>query len=159
MELAERINDPGILMEALCLRGVTSYYRGEFAGTRADCARAVADYDDRSRTQFWAGTFGEDSGIVNRCFLALALWHLGYPDQALKANGEMLLLARAIGQPCDLCLALIHKSLLYRFCRLAAEDAAEEAIRIATEFMQLHKDLMPGWEGVCELRAFASGGP
>src|SRR4029077_10667815 len=27
------------------------------------------------------------------------------------------------------------------------------------EFMQLHKDLMPGWEGVCELRAFAPGGP
>jgi predicted ATPase/class 3 adenylate cyclase len=132
-ELAERINDPGILMEALCLLGVTSYYRGEFAGTRADCARAVADYDDRSRTRFWAGIFGENSGIVNRCFLALALWHLGYPDQALKANGEMLQLARAIGQPCDLCLALIHKSLLYRLCRLEAEDAAEEAIRIATE--------------------------
>ena len=30
----------------------------------------------------------------------------------------------------------------------------EEAIASATEFMQLHADLMPGWEGVCELRAF-----
>jgi class 3 adenylate cyclase/predicted ATPase len=134
MELAERINDPGILMEALFLRGVTSFYRGEFADTRADCARAAADFDDRARTRFWAGVFGEDSGIVHRCFLALALWHLGYPDQALKANGEMLQLAHAIGQPCDLCLALIHKSLLSRHCRLATEtlDAAEEAIRIAT---------------------------
>jgi hypothetical protein len=35
----------------------------------------------------------------------------------------------------------------------------EEALASAKEFMQLHKDLMPGWEGVCELRAFASGGP
>ena len=26
----------------------------------------------------------------------------------------------------------------------------------AVEFMQLHKDLMPGWEGTCEMRAFAS---
>jgi hypothetical protein len=34
----------------------------------------------------------------------------------------------------------------------------EEALASAKEFMQLHKDLMPGWEGVCELRAFASGG-
>jgi len=33
----------------------------------------------------------------------------------------------------------------------------EEALAAAKEFMQLHKDLMPGWEGVCELRALASG--
>ena len=32
----------------------------------------------------------------------------------------------------------------------------DEALASAREFMQLHKDLMPGWEGTCELRAFAS---
>jgi len=31
----------------------------------------------------------------------------------------------------------------------------EEALKAAVEFMQLHKDLMPGWEGTCELRSFA----
>ena len=31
----------------------------------------------------------------------------------------------------------------------------EEAVASAKEFMQLHKDLMPGWEGTCELRMFA----
>src|SRR6202048_1143064 len=31
----------------------------------------------------------------------------------------------------------------------------EEAVAAAVEFMQLHKDFMPGWEGTCELRAFA----
>jgi hypothetical protein len=34
----------------------------------------------------------------------------------------------------------------------------EEAVASATEFMQLHKNLSPGWEGVCELRAFATDG-
>ena len=34
----------------------------------------------------------------------------------------------------------------------------EEALASATEFMQLHKDLFPGWEGTCELRALASNG-
>jgi hypothetical protein len=34
-----------------------------------------------------------------------------------------------------------------------------EALASAKQFMQLHKDLMPGWEGVCELRAFASRAP
>ena len=31
----------------------------------------------------------------------------------------------------------------------------DEAVAMATEFMQLHKDFMPGWEGTCEVRAFA----
>jgi len=31
----------------------------------------------------------------------------------------------------------------------------EEAMALAVEFMQLHKDLMPGWEGTCEVRGFA----
>src|SRR6478609_11719588 len=35
----------------------------------------------------------------------------------------------------------------------------EEAVAMAVEFIQLHKDLMPGWEGTCELRAFAPTGP
>jgi hypothetical protein len=35
----------------------------------------------------------------------------------------------------------------------------EEAMAMATEFMQLHKDFMPEWEGTCELRALAAGGP
>jgi hypothetical protein len=32
----------------------------------------------------------------------------------------------------------------------------EEAIVMAKEFMQLHKDLMPGWYGTCEIRFFAT---
>ena len=31
----------------------------------------------------------------------------------------------------------------------------EEALASAVEFMQLHKDHMPGWEGTCEFRALA----
>ena len=30
----------------------------------------------------------------------------------------------------------------------------QEALASATEFMQLHLDHMPGWEGTCEVRAF-----
>ena len=35
----------------------------------------------------------------------------------------------------------------------------EEAVALAVEFMQLHKDLMPGWEGTCEVRAFFTDAP
>jgi hypothetical protein len=33
----------------------------------------------------------------------------------------------------------------------------EEAVASAVEFMQIHKDFMPGWEGTCELRELAPG--
>lgn len=32
----------------------------------------------------------------------------------------------------------------------------EEAVASAVEFLQLHKDHMPGWEGVCEVREMIS---
>jgi hypothetical protein len=35
----------------------------------------------------------------------------------------------------------------------------EAAVASAVEFMQLHKEYLPGWEGTCEVRAFAPGGP
>ena len=34
----------------------------------------------------------------------------------------------------------------------------EEAVAAAREFMQLHLEHMPGWEGTCEVRAFATPG-
>ena len=35
----------------------------------------------------------------------------------------------------------------------------EEAVAMAKEFMQLHADHMPEWEGTCEVRAFMSAPP
>ncbi|MGO4197614.1 YciI family protein [Rhizobium sp. YAF28] len=37
-------------------------------------------------------------------------------------------------------------------------QSKEEAVALAVEFMQLHKDLMPGWEGTCEVRAYFEPG-
>src|ERR1700761_7082533 len=34
----------------------------------------------------------------------------------------------------------------------------EEAVAAAVEFMQLHKEHMPDWEGTCEVRAFVTPG-
>ena len=35
---------------------------------------------------------------------------------------------------------------------MIAANTREEAIRATKEFMQLHVDHWPGWEGECELR-------
>ena len=135
MAFGEGLNDPGILMEALFLKGLTRLYRGDFAGTRDCCARAIAEFDDRERTAFWAAMVGEDAGVTHRCYLALALWHLGFPDKALELNDEMVELARAIDQPFSLEYALHHTAWLYHHCRLGipTQAAGDEQIRIATD--------------------------
>ena len=38
-------------------------------------------------------------------------------------------------------------------------NGMDEALASAKEFMQLHVDFFPGWEGTCEVRTFASPGP
>jgi serine phosphatase RsbU (regulator of sigma subunit)/predicted ATPase len=135
MAFGERLDDAGILMEALFLKGLTRLYRGDFAGARDCCARAIADFDNRERTAFWAALVGEDAGVTHRCYLALALWHLGFPDQALQLNAEMLDLARTINQPFTLEYALHHTAWLCQHCRLGmqVQAAGDEQIQIAAE--------------------------
>jgi class 3 adenylate cyclase/predicted ATPase len=135
MEFAKKINDPGIMMEALFMAGETMLYRADFAGARDHFGRAVAEYDDRERTRFWSIRTGHDAGVTCRSNLAIALWHLGYPDQARKVNREMIQVAREIGQPFSLAYALHHTCWLYGYCRLGSEveAAAGEQIAIATE--------------------------
>jgi len=135
VQFARNLNDPGILMEALFLQGLTMLYRGDFTGAQDCCARALANYDDRTRTAFWAEHTGEDSGVTHRCYLALACWQLGSPDRALTLNHEAMELARSLGQPFSLEYALHHAGWLGQHCRLGAETqaAGEEEMSIAAE--------------------------
>jgi tetratricopeptide (TPR) repeat protein len=135
LAFAERRNDPGMIMEALFLMGLTSLYCRDFAAVRDYCSRAVAEYDDRERTQIWAARIGQHAGVTHRFYLSLALWHLGYPDQALKVNREAWELARTLGRPFMLAYAANHAAWLYQYCRLGPEAvaAAEETGTIAAE--------------------------
>jgi serine/threonine protein kinase/predicted ATPase len=135
MALAGGVNDPGMLMEALFMPGVTQFYRGRFVAARPSHEKALANYDDRERTRYWTAHTGHDAGVTHRCYLALDLWHLGYPDQALKLGRETRALARTIGHAFSLGHAVDFAAFLSHYCRLGAEvqTAAEEEISIAVE--------------------------
>jgi predicted ATPase len=134
-EFAERLNDPGLLMEALVLPANTRYFRADFVGARDCCERALSNYDDRARCAYWLRYTGEDAGVSHRAIFALTLWHLGFPDRALQVSREACELSRQIRRPFSLCLALDCGNGLLQGCRLAAEAlaAAEEEMRLATE--------------------------
>lgn len=135
LEIAEDLNDPGMLMEALFMPGVTMFYCGQFAGAREYHEKALENYDDRERTKYWTIHTGHDAGVTHRCYLTLVLWHHGYPDQAIKLNREMLELARTINHAFSLSHAIDFTAFLYYCCQLGAEVgiAAEEEMRIGTE--------------------------
>jgi predicted ATPase len=135
MALARRVGDPGMLMEALFMPGVTMFYRAQFAGARAHHENALAGYDDRERTKYWTAYTGHDAGITHRCYLALTLWHLGYPDQALELARETCELARTIGHAFSLEHAVDFAAFLSHYCRLGTEVQArgEEEMAVATE--------------------------
>jgi predicted ATPase len=134
MELAERLNDPGILMEALFMPGALQFYRAQFTTARACYEKALA-YDDRERTKFWTGYTGHNAGVTHRCYLALVLWHLGYPDQALELDRGTRALARSIGHAFSLGHAVDFTAFLHHHCRLGTEvqEAGEEEIAIGAK--------------------------
>jgi predicted ATPase len=122
-------------MEALFMPGTTMFYRGQFAESRVHHLRAVAGFDDRERTRFWTAYTGHNAGVTHRCYLALDLWHMGYPEQAHRVDRETRELARAIGHPYSLAHAVDFTAFLCHYCRLAAETrtAADEELALATE--------------------------
>jgi class 3 adenylate cyclase/predicted ATPase/MoxR-like ATPase len=144
MELAQRVGDPGMLMEALFMPGVTMFYRAEFAGARAHFENALASYEDAEQTKFWTAYTGHNASVTHRCYLALTLWHLGYPDQALNLEREMRELARALGHPFSLGHGLDFGAFLYNYCRLGAG-----MLKVAEEEMALGKEQgFPLWHAL-----------
>ena len=135
MALAEQLDDPGTWMEALFLVGVTQFYRGAFIDALAHYERGLSRYDDRERTRAWAAKVGEDAGVTHRCYAALTLWHLGYPDQARLAMSDALKLANAIEHPFSLAYAQHHAAWLNHRLGLPAETKAmsQEEMRTATD--------------------------
>jgi predicted ATPase len=83
----------------------------------------------------WAASTGHNAGVTHRCYLALTLWHLGYPDQAMSVDRETRALAGTIGHGFSTAHAVDFTACLYHDCRIGAEveRAAEEETAIATE--------------------------
>jgi predicted ATPase len=135
MEFARRLDDPGAMMEALYVAGQTMLYGADFTAARNHFATALANFDDPDHIKFWAAQTSHYAGVNIRCNLAVAQWHLGDPDQALKTNEEVRGLAREIGHPFSLAYTLHHTGWLYTYCRLGAEvqKFAEEEIAISAE--------------------------
>ena len=147
LKIAEDLNDRGSMLEALYAQGATRFYRGDFAGAHEACSKAVNEFEDLERSKAWAALTHHNSSIMHRCYIAMSLWHLGYPEQAQLAIREAVEMARAQGQPFGLCIALHQEGWLHSDCRTGVE--AQTAGREQFEVSSKHG--FPMWQATGQL--------
>lgn len=132
LRLAQSVQEPDLLLEAHLALGQPLLWRGEFAVAREHMARGISLYDPQRHSSH-AFLYGQDPGVDCRHWTAIALWCLGYPDQALRQNTEALVLARELSHPFSLVAALSLLAGTHRLRREATEAQkwAEEALTLA----------------------------
>ena len=134
LALAENIQDPALLMEAHRWTDESAFYMGKFVLARKHFEQSLALYDPEKH-HVHANTYGQDPGIALLSHGALILWHLGYPDQAVKRAEEALTHARHWPHPFSHVFALCYGAILFQYCRDAkkTQERNNEAIVLANE--------------------------
>jgi predicted ATPase/class 3 adenylate cyclase len=134
VSLAQSAQDSALLLEAYTARGNTLSFLGELVLARRHLEQAIALYNPKQHRSH-AFAYSQDPGVHSLSFATLALWLLGYPDQARKRSLEALALAQELSHPFSLAFALIHVLYVHRFSWevKATQERAKELVALSTE--------------------------
>src|SRR4051812_31887701 len=96
LQLAEQMHDTGALLEAHLAEGHTCLMRGELVRAREAYEQILARYQPQHHalTPLYGG-FNLKSSCL--CSMAMPLWSLGYPEQALTRSHEALQMSQELG--------------------------------------------------------------
>src|SRR4029077_5901703 len=103
--LAQRGQEPALLLEAHRELGSTVFHLGELAAARAHLEQSIALYDAQQHRSH-VFLYGVDPGVFGLSYAAWVLWGLGFPDQGLQRSQEAVALARELAHPWSLASAL-----------------------------------------------------
>jgi len=114
--------------------GQSLFWLGKLSAARAHLEQAIT-LDDPQRHPAAVYSGGRSPDWFARNLAALALWLLGYPDQAMECIYEALTLARELGRPYDLTGALSWTARLHQYRRegALAQERVEACLTLATE--------------------------
>jgi predicted ATPase len=161
VSLAEKAQDPDQILPARQAQATTSFSLGNPAATCEHMKQGMTLYDPRRHSRA-TELYGQDPGVVCLAFGAVALWLLGYPDQAVERSRQAVALGRGLGQPSSLALGLYFDAMVRQYRREgpAARESAEAAVAIATEhgltFWLAGGWIMRGW-ALLEQEALVDG--
>ena len=139
-ELAEQLSraqdahNPALLTFVQMAQGATSYWMGNFPAARKNLESAITLYDSEQHRPL-IFRYGYDAGVACLSYAAWTLWHLGYPDQALRRSCEALGLAQRLFHPVSLAHAELFFGVLrqYRQEVGAVQENAESVISLSGE--------------------------
>ncbi len=134
LSLAENQHDTTCLIQAHYTLGASSFLLGELTAARVHLEQSLALYTLQEH-RFLAFVYGHDPGMSSLSFAALALWQLGYPDQALKSSEAAVTLAREVAHPFSLAYALTIVAWCHQLRGVGqrAKEQAEAGIALSTE--------------------------
>ena len=166
--LAQHVQDPVLLLQAHHALWATSFWFGQLALARAHSEHGIALYDSQRHHSLAFLYGGHDPGVCCRDFGALALWLLGYPDQALKRSHDALTLAQELSHPLSLAEVLGYAAWLHEFRREreAVRERAEALLALSNEhgfpYWLTQGTILRGWalaeqgqmveEGIAQMR-------
>ena len=135
LNLAPSEENPAVSLQAYRTLGATYCSMGEFHESLKYCNQGISLY--RSRHQHFddALAYVHDPAAVYLAYSAIALWCLGYPDQALKRSHESITLVKELDHPFSEAFALGMASFLHHIRReeQMVRKRADAALGLSTE--------------------------
>ncbi len=134
LSIAQSQTESGPVVIGHGLVGCTLIMNADYPAALEQLQRAVALYDPAQHRPL-TFQFAQDIGVRAFCYLSIALWHCGYPDQATSFAREALRYAKEAVHAHTLAYALFFGAMTATFQRRAAEveERANESIALSNE--------------------------
>jgi class 3 adenylate cyclase/predicted ATPase len=161
LSLAEAQPASGPLLIGHIIRAASLMMGGGYREVLPHAKMAVSLYRPDEHREF-AFRYGQDSGASALCYLSLALWHGGYPDQAIETADRAVSHAREFGHAHTLAYTLCVTAAVAAFARNVAKvewlanESAAIAARHGFTFWSARSEILLGW--VVARRGRASDG-
>jgi class 3 adenylate cyclase/predicted ATPase len=132
--LAQREQDPALLTEAYWGLGSIFFYLGELGTARAHLEQSLTLHNAQGHRSS-VFRYGIEPGVIGLWNVALVLWHLGYPAQALQKSEAARTLAQELSHPFSVAAVRVSVAMLHqlRQDRPLTQEWAEAAITLARE--------------------------
>jgi len=154
--IAESTGDPEYALEAHSARASNAYFQGRFSESNEHILRARLIYDSKKHAHHQY-VYSQDPLAYGYAYAGLALWFMGYPEQAMKSSTTALDLAHRTNHPltlagvCSFATDLRH----HLRDRTAFSHLAQKTLSVATE------QGLPMWAGwaraMCGYASFERG--
>ncbi len=131
--LAGELNEASYLLLACQAMAQTNWLSGRFVSVPESAEAAIALYVPEQHHALAASYGGHDPVVGSRCCLALSLWILGRPDQAVRTSQEAIALAQTLDHRYSVVFSLLFDAMLQHHRRNAdgVRRQTEAAIELA----------------------------